>query len=50
MERHENLVALTRIYNVTTDYLLGVENKRELLDTSSLTNEEIQAIKRIIGL
>lgn len=47
---YENLVALARIFNVSTDYLLGVENKREMLDTSSLTNEEIQVLQNLIKL
>ncbi len=45
---YETLVSLARIFNVTTDYLLGVENRRDPLDTSNLTNEEIQIIKQLI--
>lgn len=47
---YENLTTLARIFNVSTDYLLGVENRKDPLDTSSLTNEEIQVLRQLINV
>ena len=45
---YENLTTLARIFSVSTDYLLGVENRKDPLDTSSLTSEEIQVLQQLI--
>ena len=47
MPSYNVLIALARIFRVTTDYLLGVENKNTL-DLSGLTTEEISAIQNLI--
>lgn len=45
----DTLIKIAVFFSVTTDYLLGVENKRsDNLDTSALTNEEIKDIQKII--
>lgn len=46
---YENLVKLAKQYHVTTDYLLGSESK-SALDTSSLTQEEINALASLINV
>lgn len=47
MPSYEVLISISRIFNVTTDYLLGVENKITL-DLSGLTVDEIASIKKLI--
>jgi len=44
---YENLILLAEIYNVTTDYLLGVKPK-DSLDISGLTNDQVAAVESII--
>ena len=44
---YDVLIHLAKIFNVSTDYLLGVENKQEL-DVSGLSKEEIDALIHLI--
>lgn len=46
----EILIAISDIYNCSTDYLLGkkMENKPVLLDTRGLSDEEIKAVVALI--
>lgn len=46
---YETLIRLAKIYNVSTDYLLGIEKKNHL-DTDGLSEEEVQAIQKIIDI
>ena len=41
------LIHIAKIFNVSTDYLLGLENKREI-DLSGLTENEITALLELI--
>lgn len=43
----EVLIQLAYVFNVTTDYLLGV-NKKQVLDVSELTLSQIEAINKLI--
>ena len=47
MPSYDVLIAISRIFKVSTDFLLGVEKKNEL-DLSGLTDEEVKAIKNLI--
>lgn len=40
---YDVLIKIARIFKVSTDYLLGVEIKREI-DTSGLTDEQVEAL------
>lgn len=44
------LIAIARVFNVTTDFLLGVENteNRQTVDLSGLTDNEISALLNLI--
>ena len=44
---YDILINISKIFRVSTDYLLGLENTREL-DLSGLTDEEIQALLNLI--
>lgn len=44
---YDILINIARIFKVSTDYLLGLENIREI-DLSGLTEEEIQALLNLI--
>lgn len=44
---YDVLIHIAKIYNVTTDYLLGLERKQEI-ELSGLTDEEAEAILNLI--
>lgn len=44
---YDVLIGIAKIYNVSTDFLLGLERKQEI-DLSGLTQEEIEAIINLI--
>ena len=44
----EILVKMAAIFHVTTDYLLGIEKTREIIDLSGLNEEEIATVKQIV--
>ena len=44
---YDILIHIARIYNVSTDYLLGIEQKQEI-DLSGLSQEEIDALMNLI--
>ena len=44
---YDVLIHIAKIFNVTTDYLLGVEKKYEI-DLSGLTDAEINALLELI--
>lgn len=45
---YDILIHIARIYNVSTDYLLGIEQKQEI-DLSGLSQEEIDALLNLIN-
>lgn len=47
MPSYDVLIHLSEIFKVSTDYLLGVENRQEI-DLSGLTPEEISALMALI--
>lgn len=44
---YDVLISLSRVFKVTTDYLLGVDHKEDV-DLSGLTDSEITALKNLI--
>ncbi len=44
---YDILICIAKIFNVSTDYLLGVEHKHDI-DLSGLSNDEIVALKNLI--
>ena len=44
---YDVLIHISKIYNVSTDYLLGVEQKQNV-DLSGLTQEEVEALLNLI--
>ncbi|MCD7731594.1 MAG: helix-turn-helix domain-containing protein [Oscillospiraceae bacterium] len=46
----EVLVKLAEIFHVTTDYLLGIEDKRQVIDVTDLPNEDIQLLEDAVAL
>ena len=47
MPSYDVLILIARKFKVTTDYLLGIENKRDI-DLSGLTAAEVCAIMNLI--
>lgn len=47
MPSYDILIAIARIFKVTTDYLLGAEKKYEV-DLSGLTENEINALLQLV--
>ena len=47
MPSYDILIHIARIFNVSTDFLLGIENKQEL-DLSGISQEEIDALLNLI--
>ena len=45
----EVLIKLSQIFNVTTDYLLGIEHQHTL-DVSSLSDDELALVEQMIKL
>lgn len=44
---YDILIHIAKLFNVSTDFLLGVENKRDI-DFSGLSKEEIDALMNLI--
>jgi transcriptional regulator with XRE-family HTH domain len=47
MPSYDILITISQIFKVTTDYLLGLEHRKEV-DLSGLTDEEIDALINLI--
>ena len=47
MPSYDILIKISRIFRVTTDYLLGLESKQEI-DVSGLTENEIHALTNLV--
>lgn len=48
MPSYDVLIAISKLFKVTTDYLLGIEH-RQNIDLSGLSNEEITALLQLIS-
>ena len=46
----EILIKLARVFHVSTDYLLGVEEKIQVLDISDLTDEDVEVLEQTAAL
>ena len=46
----EILLKLAKIFHVSTDYLLGNEEKKQTIDVTDLTEEDIQLLEHTIEL
>ena len=44
---YDILIHIAKIYNVSTDYLLGLEHRQEI-DLSGLSQEEVEALLNLI--
>lgn len=46
----EILIKIAKVFHVTTDYLLGIEDKQKHLDVSDLTDDEIDLLQHTINV
>lgn len=46
----EMIVKLAKVFHVTTDYLLGLEDKQRYLDVSDLSEEDIDLLQHTIDV
>lgn len=46
----EILIKLAKVFHVTTDYLLGIEEKKQTLDVTDLSDEEIEVLQHTINI
>jgi transcriptional regulator with XRE-family HTH domain len=46
----EVLIKLSRVFHVSTDYLLGIEDKKQVIDVSGLKNEDIEFLENAAAL
>ncbi len=46
----EILIKIAKVFHVTTDYLLGIEDKQKYLDVSDLTDDEIDLLQHTINI
>ena len=46
----EILIKIAKVFHVTTDYLLGIEDKQLYLDVSDLDEDEIQLLQHTIDI
>lgn len=44
------LIKLAGVFHVSTDYLLGIENKKQILDVTDLTDDDIHFLEEAISL
>ena len=44
----EILIKLSKIFHVSTDFLLGIEDKKQTLDVTDLSDEDINLLQDII--
>ena len=44
----EILVKLSRIFHVSTDYLLGLDSEKKTLDVTGLNDEDVEFVKHTI--
>lgn len=45
----EILIKLSNIFHVSTDFLLGIEDKKQTLDVTDLSEEDIKLLEEIIA-
>lgn len=46
----EILIKLANVFHVTTDYLLGMEHKKQVIDVTDLTDEDIAFLEHAVEL
>ena len=46
----EVLVKLAEIFHVTTDYILGIEEKKQTIDVTDLSDEDIEFLENAVKL
>ena len=46
----EIIVKLAKVFHVSTDYLLGIDEKEHIIDVSGLSDEEIAAVQNLVDI
>lgn len=46
----EIIVKLAKVFHVSTDYLLGIDEKEHIIDVSGLSDDEIAAVQNLVDI
>lgn len=46
----EIIVKLAKVFHVSTDYLLGIDDKEHIIDVSGLNDEEVAAVQNLVDI
>lgn len=46
----EIIVKLAKVFHVSTDYLLGIDEKEKTIDVSGLTDEQVAAVQTLVDI
>ncbi len=46
----EIIIKLAKVFHVSTDYMLGVDEKEQTIDVTGLTSEQIAAVQTLVDM
>lgn len=46
----EIIVKLAKVFHVSTDYLLGIDEKERIIDVSGLSDDEVAAVQNLVDI
>lgn len=46
----EIIVKLAKVFHVSTDYMLGIDEKEQTIDVTGLTSEQVAAVQTLVDM